>query len=71
MLSGMGHGWSIWPNLIRFVSAVSYIYVIILIEYAVPYPFLTENPFEIRVGIYGGASILALLSFWLLNALHP
>jgi len=35
-----------------------------------PYPFLTENPFEIRVGIYITATTLALLYFWTLNALH-
>ncbi|KZP24768.1 hypothetical protein FIBSPDRAFT_406409 [Athelia psychrophila] len=36
-----------------------------------PYPFLTENPFNIRVGIYGGAATLALVSFWIINSLHP
>ncbi|KAF7978151.1 hypothetical protein HWV62_17484 [Athelia sp. TMB] len=36
-----------------------------------PYPFLTENPFNVRVGIYGGAATLALVSFWIINALHP
>ncbi|KZT26283.1 hypothetical protein NEOLEDRAFT_1162307 [Neolentinus lepideus HHB14362 ss-1] len=35
-----------------------------------PYPFLTENPLEIRVAIYCGAVTLALVSFWLINALH-
>jgi len=35
-----------------------------------PYPFLTENPFEIRIGIYIGAATLALVSFWTINALH-
>lgn len=37
---------------------------------SVPYPFLTENPFEIRVGIYAGASVIALGSFWIINAVH-
>ena len=32
-----------------------------------PYPFLTFNPFEIRVAIYAGATTLALLFFFLLN----
>jgi len=36
-----------------------------------PYPFLTENPFEIRVAIYFGATTFALVSFWIINALHP
>jgi len=35
-----------------------------------PYPFLTENPFEIRIGIYTGAATIALLSFWIINSLH-
>lgn len=38
--------------------------------FTVPYPFLTDNPFNIRVGIYVGASAIALGSFWSLNALH-
>ncbi|EPQ58200.1 hypothetical protein GLOTRDRAFT_110070 [Gloeophyllum trabeum ATCC 11539] len=36
-----------------------------------PYPFLTENPFEIRVAIYTGAVTLALVSFWIINSAHP
>jgi len=36
-----------------------------------PYPFLTENPFEIRVGIYITTTTFALVSFWALNVLHP
>ncbi|KAJ7470655.1 FAR-17a/AIG1-like protein [Mycena latifolia] len=36
-----------------------------------PYPFLTLNPIEIRLRIYAGAGILACLSFYALNALHP
>ncbi|KZT11269.1 uncharacterized protein LAESUDRAFT_671055 [Laetiporus sulphureus 93-53] len=35
-----------------------------------PYPFLTENPFDVRVYIYAGASTFALLTFWMLNAVH-
>ncbi|OBZ75844.1 hypothetical protein A0H81_04141 [Grifola frondosa] len=35
-----------------------------------PYPFLTYNPFHIRVVIYAGVTGLALASFWILNALH-
>ncbi|KAF8201668.1 FAR-17a/AIG1-like protein [Pholiota molesta] len=35
-----------------------------------PYPFLTENPQEIRIGIYAGATILSLLSFRFINNLH-
>ncbi|KIY49448.1 hypothetical protein FISHEDRAFT_72770 [Fistulina hepatica ATCC 64428] len=38
--------------------------------FPVAYPFLTDNPFEVRVAIYIGASLVALLSFWSLNALH-
>jgi hypothetical protein len=37
----------------------------------VPYPFLTENPFNIRVGIYTFVSFLAWSCFRLMNALHP
>lgn len=36
-----------------------------------PYPFLTENPFNIRVGIYTFVSFLAWSCFRLMNALHP
>jgi len=35
-----------------------------------PYPFLTENPFDIRVMIYAGLSTFALVTFWIMNALH-
>jgi len=35
-----------------------------------PYPFLTENPFEVRVYIYAGAGTLALVSFWAINFLR-
>ncbi|KAG2157368.1 FAR-17a/AIG1-like protein [Suillus clintonianus] len=35
-----------------------------------PYPFLTENPFNIRVGIYTFVSFLAWSCFRLMNALH-
>jgi len=35
-----------------------------------PYPFL-ENPFEIRVAIYISTAVLALLSFWAINSMHP
>ncbi|TFK54970.1 hypothetical protein OE88DRAFT_1653557 [Heliocybe sulcata] len=35
-----------------------------------PYPFLTDNSFEIRVAIYSGAITLALVSFWLINSVH-
>ncbi|KAI0372825.1 hypothetical protein BV20DRAFT_1050265 [Pilatotrama ljubarskyi] len=36
-----------------------------------PYPFLTENPFPIRVLIYIAATSFAALSFMILNAAHP
>ncbi|EMD32693.1 hypothetical protein CERSUDRAFT_143212 [Gelatoporia subvermispora B] len=36
-----------------------------------PYPFLTQSPFTVRITIYAGASTLVLVSFWMLNALHP
>ncbi|EPT06093.1 hypothetical protein FOMPIDRAFT_1110353 [Fomitopsis schrenkii] len=35
-----------------------------------PYPFLTGNPFDVRVMIYVGLSTFALVTFWILNALH-
>ncbi|PCH38129.1 hypothetical protein WOLCODRAFT_136059 [Wolfiporia cocos MD-104 SS10] len=35
-----------------------------------PYPFLTENPFDVRVIIYVVLSIFALVTFWFMNALH-
>lgn len=35
-----------------------------------PYPFLTDNPFSIRLGIYAGAGSIAPLSFWILNSIH-
>ncbi|KIJ34690.1 hypothetical protein M422DRAFT_70171 [Sphaerobolus stellatus SS14] len=36
-----------------------------------PYPFLTENVFNVRVGIYIGACLLALGVFRTLNTVHP
>ncbi|KAJ7740719.1 FAR-17a/AIG1-like protein [Mycena maculata] len=36
-----------------------------------PYPFLTLNPFEIRLRIYAATGTLACLSLYALNALHP
>ncbi|KAJ6630680.1 FAR-17a/AIG1-like protein [Mycena sp. CBHHK59/15] len=36
-----------------------------------PYPFLTQNPLEIRLRIYAGAGTVAFLSFYALNILHP
>ncbi|KAI0665102.1 FAR-17a/AIG1-like protein [Cubamyces menziesii] len=36
-----------------------------------PYPFLTENPFSIRVLIYLAATSFSALSFMVLNAAHP
>ncbi|KAL1944602.1 hypothetical protein VTO73DRAFT_3032 [Trametes versicolor] len=36
-----------------------------------PYPFLTENPYNIRVLIYTGATVFSAVSFMVLNALHP
>ncbi|KAF9483902.1 hypothetical protein BDN70DRAFT_873302 [Pholiota conissans] len=35
-----------------------------------PYPFLTENPQEIRIGIYIGATVLSFFSFRFINSLH-
>ncbi|KAG7442920.1 uncharacterized protein BT62DRAFT_935646 [Guyanagaster necrorhizus] len=35
-----------------------------------PYPFLTENPFETRLGIYVGACAIGYIYFRVLNALH-
>ncbi|KAF8797924.1 hypothetical protein BYT27DRAFT_7123766 [Phlegmacium glaucopus] len=35
-----------------------------------PYPFLTENTFPIRIGIYLGATLLATASFTIINGLH-
>lgn len=37
----------------------------------VPYPFLTQNPFPIRLAIYGGATTIGGLSFLAMNTLHP
>ena len=51
-------------------SMVLFLWLLFLNLFTVPYPFLTENPFSIRVGIYVGASAIALGSFWSLNALH-
>ena len=39
--------------------------------FLVPYPFLTDNPFKIRVGIYGAATLLSISLFRALNRLHP
>ncbi|KAI1794523.1 FAR-17a/AIG1-like protein [Ganoderma leucocontextum] len=35
-----------------------------------PYPFLTYNPFNIRMAIYIGASLFAAVAFMVMNALH-
>ncbi|KAF8163198.1 FAR-17a/AIG1-like protein [Crassisporium funariophilum] len=35
-----------------------------------PYPFLTQNPLEIRIGIYIAATLLAIASFKFINRLH-
>ncbi|KIJ69002.1 hypothetical protein HYDPIDRAFT_172501 [Hydnomerulius pinastri MD-312] len=60
--------------------AIVFVYTIwyaSLVEYcatfngAFPYPFLTENPFNVRVGIYTTVAGLALGCLGLLNALHP
>ncbi|OCH95044.1 hypothetical protein OBBRIDRAFT_788778 [Obba rivulosa] len=59
------------------VTAIAGIWYACWVEYCAqyngvfPYPFLTHNPFNIRVAIYAGASGLALVSFWMLNTLHP
>ena len=37
----------------------------------VPYPFLTMSKFPVRVLIYGGAAVLAVGSFKVLNNIHP
>lgn len=36
-----------------------------------PYPFLTENPLEIRIVIYVVAALVAIMSFRLINSFHP
>ncbi|KAH7914977.1 FAR-17a/AIG1-like protein [Hygrophoropsis aurantiaca] len=38
---------------------------------AFPYPFLTENPLEIRIGIYSTVALLAWGCFRAINSLHP
>ncbi|KDR81504.1 hypothetical protein GALMADRAFT_239488 [Galerina marginata CBS 339.88] len=35
-----------------------------------PYPFLTENTLAVRIGIYLGATLLAIISFRVINYLH-
>ncbi|KAH9484250.1 UPF0641 membrane protein [Psilocybe cubensis] len=35
-----------------------------------PYPFLTENTLKVRIGIYIGATLIAILSLKLINHLH-
>ncbi|KAK0205390.1 FAR-17a/AIG1-like protein [Desarmillaria ectypa] len=35
------------------------------------YPFLTDNQFAIRLGIYAGGACVGYLSFRILNAIHP
>jgi len=46
-------------------------YLAVLNKAVFPYPFLTLNPFPVRMGIYGGAVFLAFLFFNLLNTIHP
>ncbi|KII88639.1 hypothetical protein PLICRDRAFT_41839 [Plicaturopsis crispa FD-325 SS-3] len=62
-----------WAPLVTAVSTVWYgawVEYLATFNKTFPYPFLTENPFEIRVAIYGGAALLALVSFWGINGLH-
>ena len=42
-----------------------------LVVPTVPYPFLTENPLEIRIAIYVVAALVAIMSFRLINSFHP
>ena len=42
-----------------------------LVVPTVPYPFLTENPLEIRIVIYVVAALVAIMSFRLINSFHP
>jgi hypothetical protein len=35
-----------------------------------PYPFLTDNPFDIRLKIYAAVTVIALGAFWGLNKIH-
>jgi len=58
----------IFPVAVWYVSWVEYC---ASFNGTFPYPFLTVNPFEIRVGIYIAVMTFALVSFWTLNALHP
>ncbi|KDQ60734.1 hypothetical protein JAAARDRAFT_125221 [Jaapia argillacea MUCL 33604] len=59
------------------VAAISGLWYAAWVEYCAahngsfPYPFLTDNPFPIRVAIYVGATFLALVSFWVINAIRP
>ena len=70
---GMPAGWNIAQYLTVFVSGpfTKYAPCSPLQFFSVPYPFLTANPLEIRVGIYAAAATLALISFWTINGLHP
>lgn len=51
-------------------SALHY-FLLLNCPLAVPYPFLTLNPLEIRIRIYAAAGTVACISFYALNALHP
>ncbi|KAI9065112.1 hypothetical protein FKP32DRAFT_1590866 [Trametes sanguinea] len=59
------------------LSAVCSIWYSTWVEYCAsfngffPYPFLTHNPFPIRVAIYVAATLFAAVSFMALNAAHP
>lgn len=73
---GMPAGWNIAQYLTVFVSGPFTKYapcspLQFFLLFSVPYPFLTANPLEIRVGIYAAAATLALISFWTINGLHP
>ncbi|KAF8894566.1 FAR-17a/AIG1-like protein [Infundibulicybe gibba] len=41
-----------------------------LMKSQVPYPFLTDNPLEIRLAIYAGASLFAWASLWTVNKMR-
>ncbi|KAF8212357.1 FAR-17a/AIG1-like protein-domain-containing protein [Mycena galopus ATCC 62051] len=73
LLSTLWYGW--WAEhcaSINGTCASTGNFIILLTRlFLVPYPFLTLNPFEIRLRIYAGACTVAYLSFYALNALHP
>lgn len=75
-LSGSWYSWWVercasYNGFCKYFAPLHITSTLTLMFLSVPYPFLTENPYNIRVLIYTGATVFSAVSFMVLNALHP